>query len=101
MPLSRGHRLVLIPDHVVKDPPALIATLGENKVTRILLVPSLLAAMLDAEPAIAKRLPQARILAKRGRAVVGRTGGNVSRAPSGCFAHQRLWDVRMLRRQPL
>ena len=58
MPLSRGHRLVLIPDDVVKDPPALITTLGKNEVTRLLLVPSLLAAMLDVEPAIAKRLPK-------------------------------------------
>ena len=33
MPLERGHRLVLIPDDVVKDPPALIATLGKNEVT--------------------------------------------------------------------
>ncbi len=58
MPLSRGHRLVLIPDHVVKDPPALITALGKNDVTRMLLVPSLLAAMLDAEPAIAERIPK-------------------------------------------
>ena len=60
MPLSRGQRLVLIADRDVKDPLALIRKLAENGVTRLLLVPSLMTAMLDVEPTLAARLPRLR-----------------------------------------
>ena len=59
MPLSRGHRLVLIPDGVVKDPPALIATLGKNEVTRSCFwCRHCWRRCSMSRPAIAKRLPK-------------------------------------------
>jgi amino acid adenylation domain-containing protein len=60
MPLSRGQRLALIADRIVKDPSALVLALGDLKVTRLLLVPSLLAAILEMEPPPAARLRQLR-----------------------------------------
>jgi non-ribosomal peptide synthetase component F len=93
MPLSRGHRLVLIADHVVKDPWALIEALGKAEVTRLLLVPSLLEAMLDAEPALAAAIE---ILAKRGRAVAGSGCNLVSVSTPRCVADQCLRHVGML-----
>src|SRR5215813_9358417 len=46
-PLLKGVPLVIIPDQTVKDPAKLIEALVANKVTRIVLVPSLLRVILD------------------------------------------------------
>src|ERR1044072_2886747 len=46
-PLSQGVPLVVIPDDITKDPPRLLETLAKREVTRIVLVPSLLRAILD------------------------------------------------------
>ncbi len=46
-PLLRGIGSVILPDEIVKDPYHLIATLAEQHVTRIVLVPSLLRMLLD------------------------------------------------------
>ena len=46
-PLLQGVRTVLIPDTVVKDLPRFVQTLAAHGVTRIILVPSLLRALLD------------------------------------------------------
>ncbi|HMG76892.1 MAG TPA: amino acid adenylation domain-containing protein, partial [Pyrinomonadaceae bacterium] len=46
-PLLQGVPVVLIPDDVTKDPPRLLETLAKREVTRIVLVPSLLRAILD------------------------------------------------------
>lgn len=56
-PLLHGIPLVIMPDEVVKDPHRLVEILGARRVTRIVLVPSLLRAVLDAVPDIRKRLP--------------------------------------------
>ncbi|MGA8763738.1 MAG: amino acid adenylation domain-containing protein, partial [Candidatus Sulfotelmatobacter sp.] len=56
-PLLAGVPTVMIPDEVVKSPQALIAALAEHRVTRLVLVPSLLRAMLDVESKIANCLP--------------------------------------------
>ena len=45
-PLLRGVPLVIIPDEVVKDPSQFVASLAANRITRLVLVPSLLRAML-------------------------------------------------------
>ncbi len=47
VPLLQGVSLVLVPDEMVKDPPRLVETLAEHGVTRLVLVPSLLRALLD------------------------------------------------------
>lgn len=49
-PLLQGVPLVMIPDDVVKDPPRFLAALAANKVTRLVLVPSLLRVMLETGP---------------------------------------------------
>lgn len=46
-PLLQGVPLVIIPDETVKDPLRFVTTLAGHKVTRLVLVPSLLRAMLE------------------------------------------------------
>ena len=46
-PLLQGIRMVLIPDEVLKDLPRFVQTLALHRVTRLILVPSLLRALLD------------------------------------------------------
>nr|VFK12476.1 MAG: amino acid adenylation domain-containing protein [Candidatus Kentron sp. LPFa] len=59
-PLLRGISSVIITDRVVKDIPRLLETLARQGVTRIVLVPSLLRALLDAGLPLAERLPSLR-----------------------------------------
>ena len=56
-PLLKGVPVVLIPDEVVKDFGPLVETLAASNVTRFVLVPSLLDALLENEPDLAKKLP--------------------------------------------
>jgi amino acid adenylation domain-containing protein len=56
-PLLAGIPTLMISDEVVKSPQKLIATLAKHRVTRLVLVPSLLRALLEREPEIASRLP--------------------------------------------
>lgn len=56
-PLLQGVPSVIIPDIVVKDPAAFIKTLQCHKVTRLVLVPSLLRTMLAHETQLQDRLP--------------------------------------------
>ena len=55
-PLLQGTPSVLIADEVVKDPRAFIAALSANRVTRLVLVPSLLRVMLDTGEDLAQQL---------------------------------------------
>jgi amino acid adenylation domain-containing protein len=66
-PLSKGITLVLIPDEVVKDPARLIEELAARAVTRIVLVPSLLRAMLS--EVTGARLPRLRYWVSSGEAL--------------------------------
>ncbi|HEX8749233.1 MAG TPA: non-ribosomal peptide synthetase, partial [Pyrinomonadaceae bacterium] len=65
-PLLKGVPSVIIPEEDVKDARRLVETLAERKVTRIVLVPSLLRAMLDAEPELGRRLPQLKVCVSSG-----------------------------------
>ncbi len=56
-PLLQGVPSVIIPDAVVKDPSRFVTTLRDHKVTRLVLVPSLLRAMLESEAQLQARLP--------------------------------------------
>ncbi|NJK58779.1 MAG: AMP-binding protein, partial [Pleurocapsa sp. SU_5_0] len=49
-PLLKGIRLVIVPEDTRRDIPQLMNLLREQKVSRIVLVPSLLKAMLDSAP---------------------------------------------------
>jgi len=55
-PLLQGVPLVIIPDEVVKDPQRFVTALGTNKVTRLVLVPSLLRVMLELNGNLAQQL---------------------------------------------
>ena len=55
-PLLQGVTLVIIPDDVVKDPPRFLDALSTNKVTRLVLVPSLLRVMLETGPELTRML---------------------------------------------
>ena len=68
-PLLAGIPTAMIADAVVKSPPALITALAEHRVTRLVLVPALLRAMLDAEPKIASRLPHLKYWISSGEAI--------------------------------
>ena len=57
-PLLQGIPLLIVPDDVVKDPALLVRMLATNRVSRLLLVPSLLRALLDTYPELAFKLPK-------------------------------------------
>ncbi len=56
-PLLQGIPSVIVPEALVRDPQQLIQTLAAHGVTRIVLVPSLLRALLEAVPNVRERLP--------------------------------------------
>ena len=68
-PLLAGVSTVMIPDEIAKSPHSLIAALSKHRVTRVVVVPSLLSALLDAEPRIAKRLPDLKYWISSGEAI--------------------------------
>ena len=59
-PLLMGIPLVIIPDHTVKDPQEFVTALSVNKVTRLVLVPSLLRVILEIGDGAAKQLSDLR-----------------------------------------
>ncbi|HID30971.1 MAG TPA: non-ribosomal peptide synthetase, partial [Desulfobacterales bacterium] len=70
-PLLKGVPVLIIPDEVVKDPVQLVETLAKHNVTRIVLVPSLLRAILDTYDDLQKRLPDLQIWVSSGEALLG------------------------------
>jgi amino acid adenylation domain-containing protein/thioester reductase-like protein len=89
-PLLRGATTVIIPDEVVYDPPALAGFLEEYAISEVLVTPSLLATLLDAEgPNLADRLGSLRTLWLNGEVV---TKGLARRA-LGLLPHVRLMNV--------
>ena len=59
-PLLQGVPLVIIPDDTVKDPQRFVAALSVNKVTRLVLVPSLLRVILEIGEDLARQLSDLR-----------------------------------------
>lgn len=70
-PLLQGVGLVIAPDDVARDPCSLIGFLAERRVTRIVLVPSLLRAFLDQAPNLRKALPRLRLWSCSGEELTG------------------------------
>jgi amino acid adenylation domain-containing protein len=68
-PLLKGIRTVIIPDRMVKNPKDLLHTLAAYAVTRIVLVPSLLRAMLDATDDLKAMLPRLKYCTSSGEAL--------------------------------
>ncbi len=68
-PLLRGTPSVIVPDEIVRDPAALVPLLARHGVTRLWLVPSLLAAILDRWPDLGRQLPALRFWVSSGEAL--------------------------------
>jgi len=68
-PLLKGVPIVIISDEAVKDPSRLVEELAKYEVSRIVLVPSLLRAMLETNPNIATKLKKLKIWATSGEAI--------------------------------
>jgi amino acid adenylation domain-containing protein len=68
-PLLRGIRTILIPDVVLKDLLHFVQTLAFHRVTRIILVPSLLRTLLDTFDALQEQLPSLQLWFAGGEAL--------------------------------
>ena len=68
-PLLRGIRTVLIPDAVLKDLSRFVQILAVHRVTRLILVPSLLQALLDTYGDLQNRLPSLKLWFAGGEAL--------------------------------
>jgi amino acid adenylation domain-containing protein len=68
-PLLQGVRMVAIPDAIVQDPERLVETLASSGVTRLVVVPSLLRALLDSVTDLAARLPALELWITSGEAL--------------------------------
>ncbi|MGH9929159.1 MAG: amino acid adenylation domain-containing protein, partial [Pyrinomonadaceae bacterium] len=68
-PLLQGLPLVLIREQDVKDVGRLIEILGESEVSRLVVVPSLLRAMLDWDRELGKHLPKLKLWVTSGEAL--------------------------------
>ncbi len=65
-PLLQGVLLVIVPDEVAREPRRLIGFLADARVTRIVLVPSLLRALLDDCASLRMKLPKLRLWTSSG-----------------------------------
>ncbi|WP_292766899.1 non-ribosomal peptide synthetase, partial [Nostoc sp. NOS(2021)] len=68
-PLLQGVTTVIVPDEVVKDPQQFVATLTDNNVTRLVLVPSLLRILLNTSSVLQFQLPQLKLWISSGEAL--------------------------------
>ncbi len=68
-PLLQGVLSVIVPDDVVGDPPRLVDLLATHRVTRIVLVPSVLRVLLDTVPDLGRRLPDLTFWVTSGEAI--------------------------------
>jgi amino acid adenylation domain-containing protein len=60
-PLLAGVRSVIVPDEILLEPELFVDLLGKHEVTRIVLVPSFLRAILRTVPDLGRRLPTLRL----------------------------------------
>ncbi|MCA1568672.1 MAG: amino acid adenylation domain-containing protein [Acidobacteria bacterium] len=67
--LLRGVKVVLVPDETAKDPRRLLAYLAAWRVTRLVVVPSLLRMLLDSDEDIQSRLPNLKYWVTSGEAL--------------------------------
>lgn len=68
-PLLQGVPTLLVEEAVVKDTQQFVKTLARHEVTRLVLVPSLLRAMLNAYPDLNRRLPRLKMWVSSGEAL--------------------------------
>jgi amino acid adenylation domain-containing protein len=72
-PLLAGVPSVILPPEVVRDPERLVDQLAAHRVTRLLLVPSLLRALLDSGVEVGLRLPSVKLWFSSGEVLDGRS----------------------------
>src|SRR6202158_1852870 len=65
-PLLAGVPSVILQQEALLDPEEMLRTMAENRVTRIVLVPSLLRALLDHAPNLEERLPELKLWSSSG-----------------------------------
>src|SRR5262249_7311276 len=65
-PLLKGIPSTIIPEQTVRNPQLLVRTLAVNQITRIVLVPSLLKAILDVDPDLQDHLPELKLWTSSG-----------------------------------
>src|ERR1043165_6947547 len=68
-PLLQGVPNVIIPDEVLKDPESLVQTLAVNRVSRLVLVPSLLRVLLESVADLGTQLPSLKLWITSGEAL--------------------------------
>ncbi len=69
-PLLQGVPVLVVPDEQVKDASALVGALERGRVTRLVLVPSLLRALLSGVPALGERLRRVALWVSSGEALL-------------------------------
>src|SRR5258708_38462311 len=79
-PLVAGIPSVILPQEAVLDPEELLQILAEHRVTRIVLVPSLLRMLLEHAPNVEERVPELKLWSWSGEV---RTGGLARRFRQG------------------
>jgi amino acid adenylation domain-containing protein/non-ribosomal peptide synthase protein (TIGR01720 family) len=95
---SNGLPLSLIPEDHIKDPEQLINTLSDSGSSRMVLVPSLLRSIMDAEPDLGKRLPRMKHWICSGEALPGDLSARfIKEVPRGVLTNlygaTEIWDV--------
>jgi amino acid adenylation domain-containing protein len=88
-PLLGGMRLVLIPDEVLKDLPRFVQTLALHRVTRLIIVPSLLRTLLDTYHDLPARLPNLKLWFAGGEAL----SSDLVLRFRQCLPHSRLINL--------
>ena len=97
-PLLAGVPSVVVPDRLRADVEELIALLSCHKITRLWLVPSILRAMLDTEPALGLKLPSIAMWVVSGEPLTANLAERFFKAvPSGnlynLYGISEVWDA--------
>jgi amino acid adenylation domain-containing protein len=88
-PLMSGAKLVVIPDETVRDARRLVHVLGKKGVTRVVLVPSLLRAVLDEHHDLGALLPRLKYCVCSGEALPV----ELARGFSAAMPHSKLLNL--------
>jgi amino acid adenylation domain-containing protein len=78
-PLLAGVPFVVLPEGLAAEPRELIDALAAHRVTRIVLVPSLLEALLETRDALSRQLPDLRLWMLSGEALSGESAARLRR----------------------
>ena len=97
-PLLVGSPTVIAPVETRVDPEALIAFLAHHRVTRIWMVPSLLHAIIDAEPNLGRRLPALTMWVLGGEPLTAQLASKFRAAAPGAtlynsYGLSEIWDA--------